>query len=328
MLKLILDTNLFRNRQLPGLETYTLSSLFEKINDLIAKRLIQDVQLCMNETAFLEYVKQMSNDYQELVVNGYTKAFNIIKDSLPVINLSFRSKEDFFEEYCIGLSNRLKDLNVEFIKTIPDKQIGGMLIEDVLHKTIHNQAPFDKDHNKNLKDAFISESNNSEAKRDNENSYLYITNNFRDFQNNTVKEDFYYIVGINPDFKETSDRLVSIMKIIMNFGYYVDEESFCMELTHCKFVREEITNFLELKIIDGQFYNDVPIIKKCDENHYELTYEILENSCVEVKFIIIDKETEHLCGIIYDYSNKEIIIKRKYINYLDDNNEEVCFDEF
>ena len=36
MLKLILDTNLFRHRELQGLEDYTLSSLFEKINILIA----------------------------------------------------------------------------------------------------------------------------------------------------------------------------------------------------------------------------------------------------------------------------------------------------
>lgn len=328
MLKLILDTNLFRRRELPGLENYSLSSLFEKINDMITNGIIKDTQLCMNETAFLEYVKQMENDYQKLVIEGYTKAFNIIKDSLPVIKINFRSKDDFFEEYSFGLLNSLLEKNIEFINTIPQKQIGGMVLADVLHKAIHNQAPFDKEHNKNIKDAFISETNNSEAKRNGENTYLYVTNNYKDFENNMVKENFYYIVGIDPNHQETSDRLVSIMKIIMNFGSYVDEDSFCKELSYCKFVRDEITNFLELHIIEGQFYNDIPTIKKCDEEHYEITYELLENSCVEIKFIICEGENEHNCGITYDYSSKEILIKNKYITYLDDNNEEVYFDEF
>ena len=107
MLKLILDTNLFRHRELQGLEDYTLSSLFEKINILISNANIQDVQLCMNQTAFLEYVKQMENDYQKLVVEAYSKAYQIMKDSMPVLKLNFRDKKDFSEEYANGLLARL-----------------------------------------------------------------------------------------------------------------------------------------------------------------------------------------------------------------------------
>ena len=328
MLKLILDTNLFRHRELQGLEDYTLSSLFEKIDILIANANIQDVQLCMNQTAFLEYVKQIENDYQKLVVEAYSKAYQIMKDSMPVLKLDFRDKKDFSEEYANGLLARLKSLNVDLIKTIPQKQDDGMLIRDVVIKTIDNEPPFDKDHNKNLKDAFISETNNSEAKRNGADTYLYITNNYKDFQNNKVKTDQYYIVGINPEFKETSDRLVSVLKNLMDFGCYVDENVFCSEFIYSKFVRDDITSFLEIQIIEGQFYENIPQIKKCDDVHYLLEYENLENSLIDVKFVILDGEKEHNCGIIYDYSQTEITIKEKYIRYSDDSDEEVYFNEF
>lgn len=328
MLKLILDTNLFRHRELKGLEYYTFSSLFEKINLLITNANIQDVQLCMNQTAFLEYVKQMENDYQKLVVEAYSKAYQIMKDSMPVLKLDFRDKRDFSEEYANGLLDRLKALNVELIKTIPQEQDDGMIIRDVVIKTIDNEPPFDKAHNKNLKDAFISETNNSEAKRNGSDTYLYITNNYKDFQNNKVKTDHYYIVGINPEFKETSDRLVSILKILMDFGCYIDENLFCSEFAYSKFVRDDITSFLEIQIIEGQFYENVPQVKKCDDIHYQIEYEQLEKSLIDVKFTIIDGEKEHQCGIIYDYSQPEIKINEKYIRYSDDNDEEVYFNEF
>lgn len=328
MLKIILDTNLFRHRELQGLEDYTFSALFEKINELIKKGIIQDVQLCMNETALFEYVKQMANDYQTMVVDAYTKAYKIMKDSLPVLKVDFRSKKDFAEEYYIGLLNRLEDLKIEIIKTLPRRQEGGMILEDVMLKTINNQPPFDKEHNKNLKDAFISETNNSESKRDGVNTYVYITNNYKDFESNKVKTDLYYIVGINPVHQETSDRLIYVMKTIMDFGSHVDEEVFCKELAYCKFVRDDIKLFLEMQIIEGQFYNNIPQIKKCDDVHYQIEYEKLDDCLIDIKFIIIDGENEHCCGIVYDYSKAIIEIREKYIRYTDDNEEEVYFNEF
>lgn len=214
MLKLILDTNLFRT-DLKGLEKYEFSSLYEKIIEYIENNKFQDVSLCMPETAIKEYVKQIAEQYQEKVVDAYTTAFNIMKDSLPVIAIKFRDKYDFMNEYLVGMLNRLKQSNVEIIDTLPTEQLGGMKMVDVLDKTIKDIAPFDKKHNHNLKDAFISETVNSKAIEDDEHEYLLVTCNAKDFKYNVDIAKNYKM-----EFLETNanDKILSIINIIRKHG--------------------------------------------------------------------------------------------------------------
>ena len=325
MLKLILDTNLFRT-DLKGLEKYEFSSLYEKIIEYTKNNKFQDVSLCMPETAIKEYVKQIADQYQVKVVDGYTTAFNIMKDSLPVFEIKFRDKYDFMDEYLVGMLDRLKQSNIEIIDTLPTKQLGGMKMVDVLNKTIKDIAPFDKKHNHNLKDAFISETVNSQATVDIEHEYLLVTCNAKDFKCNTDVANNYKM-----EFLETnaSDKILSIIEIIRNHGGYVDEELFYEEFLYSQRVKENIKNFLEINIIEGQYYGDsIPEIEKFDDCHYLLSYEVdADKTMIDIKFNIVAGESKHLAGIIYSLNEKEYPILKKYVYYTDESGEEVP-DEF
>ena len=233
MLKIILDTNLFRTN-LKGLENYAFSSLYEKLIKYINDGKIQDVELCMTEVALKEYAMQIAEEYQVKVVNAYTEAYNIMKDSLPVIKIDFRNKNDFAEEFYVGLVDRLKELKIKIIDTLPVQQIGGMKMSNVIDKTIKGIPPFDKGHNHNLKDAFISETINSEAQDNLVQEYLFITCNIKDFKNNTA---------IVPNFKmdfivenNSKDKLFLIMNILKNNGVYVREECYYEEFLYSSIV--------------------------------------------------------------------------------------------
>lgn len=325
MLKIILDTNLFRT-ELKGLETYSFSSLFEKLISYIKNSKINDVQLCMTETSLKEFTKQMADDYQKFVVDAYSKAYSIIRDSLPIIRLSFRSKDDFMDEFYNGMMERLNNDGIEIIETLPINQIGGMKMTDVLVKTIRDIAPFDKVHNHNLKDAFISETINSKAKDNNLNDYLFITCNKKDFIQNTAISRNYKVGYIEEN--DSKDKLLLIMKILKNFGVHIDEETFYRDFLYSHKVREDIKRFLEISIIENQFYDNVPEIKKHDDGHYELNYEVDYENNIEIKFIIVDGENEHGAGIIYNLNKDEFPMTTKYIYYSDDNGEEVYYNEF
>jgi hypothetical protein len=200
-----------------------------------------------------------------------------------------------------------------------------MKMEDVLDKTIKDIAPFDKIHNHNLKDAFISETINSNAKDNDEHEFLFITCNAKDFKHNTDISKNYQIEFIENNNK---DKILSIFRILDKHGAHVDDETFYNEFLYSNRVRNDIKEFLEINIIEGQFYKEVPEIKKRDENHYLLKYEITEDHNIEIKFIIIDGENEHDAGVVYDLSKDTFPIINKYIFCIDDSNEEVYYDEF
>ena len=111
MLKLILDTNLFRNSRMESLEDYRFSSYFEKIFQLIEQQKIQDVNLVINEMALLEYIEQVGNWYQDEIVNKYEKIFNAIKNSYPAQKMYFQTKENFIEDYKFGVFENLKSVS-------------------------------------------------------------------------------------------------------------------------------------------------------------------------------------------------------------------------
>ncbi len=326
MLKIILDTNLFRT-SLKGLEKYQFSSLYEDLIKYVNESKIKDATLCMTETAIREFAKQMAEDYQNNVVDAYTKAFNIIKDSLPVLEIKFRDKYDFMDEFLNGMLERLHKLNIEVIDTLPTKQEGGMKMEEVLNKTIKDIAPFDKKHNVSLKDAFISESVNSKAEDNKYHNYLFITCNAKDFRENTVRANNYYIEFLENNSK---DKMLTLMSVFNKYGAYVDEESFYKEFLYSDKVKEDVKNFLEINIIEGQYFDDnIPEIKKCDDGHYALAYEINEEkTAIEIKFTIIAGESEHAGGIEYSLVKDQFPITKKYIYYTDESGEEVCIDEF
>lgn len=321
MLKLILDTNLFRT-ELKGLEKYEFSSLYEKIIECVNNNKFRDVSLCMPETAIKEYVKQIADQYQTKVVDAYTTAFNIMKDSIPVFEIKFRNKDDFMDEYLVGILERLNHENIEIIDTLPTKQIGGMKIADVLNKTIKDIPPFDKNHNRNLKDAFISETVNSQAYRQNEHQYLLITCNAKDFKDNIDVANNYKM-----EFLQTNanDKILSIIYMLKKYGANVEESLFFKEILYSKKVEEDIKNFLEINIIEGQYYKDfIPEIEKCDDVHYLLDYEIDEDkTAIDIKFTIVAGETKHLAGIIYSLNENDFTILKKYLYYTDDSGEEV-----
>ena len=92
MLKLILDTNLFRNSRLESLEDYKFSIYFERIFKLIEQQKIQDVNLVINEMTLLEYIQQVGNWYQNEIVDKYEMIFNAIKNSYPAQKMYFQTK--------------------------------------------------------------------------------------------------------------------------------------------------------------------------------------------------------------------------------------------
>ena len=138
MLKLILDTNLFRNSRMESLEDYRFSSYFERIFQLIEQQKIQDVNLVINEMALLEYIEQVGNWYQDEIVDKYEKIFNAIKNSYPAQKMYFQTKENFIEDYKFGMFENLKSRNINIIQTIPSSQNGGVSITTVIEKTIKN----------------------------------------------------------------------------------------------------------------------------------------------------------------------------------------------
>lgn len=103
-----------------------------------------------------------------------------------------------------------------------------------------------------------------------------------------------------------------------------------MQFLYSKRVKEDIKNFLEINIIEGQFYGDsIPEIEKKDDCHYLLHYEVdAGKTVIDIKFNIVAGETKHLAGIIYSLNEKEYPMLKKYVYYTDEAGEEVYFDEF
>jgi len=323
MLKLIFDTNIFRNSEPECLEDYKLSSRFEKILSLINKYKIQDVQLCMNEVALLEYIEQIGNWYQTKIVDEYERIFNAIKYSYPAQKMYFQSKNDFVDDYKFGIVNYLQKNNINIVNIIPSMQDGGICIADVVEKTIKNIAPFDKIHNRDLKDAFISESNNSNAKNAKNNLYVFITENKDDYKDNKLS----LVQNYKIEFVNQKESMIEIFKIIKNNGSYIDDEVYYREYINIERFHLDIKSFFEESIIGGDFYLDDPILKKYDDKHYYVDYEISEEGYLILKFFIMNGQTDNQCGIVYDISNKKPQIIKKYINYIEDS-EEIYYDEF
>ena len=98
MLKIIFDTNIFRKTELDSLEDYRLSSCFEKIVYYVRKAKIQDVNICMNEMALLEYVEQKKIEYENLVYE-YKRIVKKFENYYPIQKMYFRESKDFEEEF-------------------------------------------------------------------------------------------------------------------------------------------------------------------------------------------------------------------------------------
>lgn len=319
MLYLSFDTNLFRKAELDTLDDYRLSSLSEKIICLINKNKIKDTVFCITQTASEEYLKQIGKWYKQEIVQPFEKITDIIKSQYPVTKFQFRNEADFLDEYSNAFYKELQEKNISIVKTVPDVQSGGIIMIDLFDKTINQEAPFDKSNNRNLKDAMVSESLNSDAKRNTENSYLLLTTNYKDFENNKTIKNFEISQISNSD----KDKLLTILNIINKNGYTVDRDILNKEFLYCKKVKEDITNFFEEKINCADYYINTPTIKKINDK-YKLSYEEDENEFI-VKFKVLDDDVEFECGIAYDIytifnNNLKNKIKRKYITYLVDEN--------
>lgn len=322
MLKIILDTNLFKRKCLNSLEDYELSNNFEILYDLISKGKIQDTEICVDQVALLEYIEQVGNWYVKNIVNDYDRIFKAIQKSYPAQKLYFKSKETFIEEYKYELLESLKSRNIKVIEAIPTFQEGGVSIVKVIEKAIKGIPPFDKKHNKDLKDALISESVNTKANTDPESMYVFITVNGDDFKDNVIEVSNYKIECIHE-----KDPIIQIFDIINLNGAKVNDEVYYSELIRKERFNEDIKTFLESKILEGNYYDDVPIIKT-QETGYMKGYDIIESNRLRVKFYLLEGDVEYECGIEYDISTARYRILRKYINCLNDVNEEVCIDEF
>ncbi|MBQ8749277.1 MAG: DUF4935 domain-containing protein [Clostridia bacterium] len=311
MLKLILDTNLFRNSKLETLEDYKFSSYFERIFKLIEQQKIQDVKLVINEMALLEYIEQIGNWYQNEIVDKYEMIFNAIKNSYPAQRMYFQTKDDFIEDYKIGMYESLKSRNINIVQTIPSSQSGGVSIISVIEKTIKDIAPFDKKHNKDLKDAFISETINTEAKKNRVDTYIFITEN--DFRDNELLVENYKI-----EFVKQRNTLIQIFDTIKKYGSKIDDDVYYREFLKNDRFSADIKNFIEQTILNSEYYEFVPYAKKYDEKTYYMDYVLNENNRFCVKFYLLDEcKKEYECGIIYDLSNRKPKILDKYITILE-----------
>lgn len=322
MLKLILDTNLFKRKELKHLEDYEFSHTFEYLYELILKNKIDDVEICVDQMALLEYIEQVGIWYEEEIVKRYNKIFEAIHNFYPIQKMYFISKEEFIETYKSEMIQNLQKRNIKIIETIPESQNGGVSLVKIIEKTIKNIAPFDKEHNKDLKDAFISETINCKAEKDNENLYVFITLNGDDFKDNVILIPNYKIEIINQN-----EEILQIFNIIKKYGSHIDDDIYYNELIKKARFDKDIKQFVENSILNEDYYNSVPIIIKSNEI-YKKTYDISDNNILTIFFYLLDDVVEHKCGIEYDLSNKKPKIIRKFINYLSNENEEVYFDEF
>ncbi len=315
VLYLFFDTNLFKRKELKSLDDYDFSSVAEKIIKYVNTSKIKDVVFCVDQTAFFEYVKQIEKWYKEEVVERFAYISSIIKKDYPLTTFVFRNEKDFADEYCNGLMESLKQKNIKLIKTIPDSQTNGMRIRDVFEKTINQVIPFDKKRNKNIKDAFISETINSEAKRDGLNDYMLITTNYNDFKDNSTYKNFK-IESVKNDNK---DKVLDILNIIKQSGYNVLEDVIADEFLYSNKVVEDIKNMIEKSVSMPDYYKEVPIIKKKDDK-IVLKYEN-DEGFHNVKFILIDEDVEYECLISYKFINRQIKLKNRYITYSDESGE-------
>lgn len=323
MLKLILDTNLFRNSRLESLEDYKFSSYFETIFKLIEQQKIQDVNLVINEMALLEYIQQVGDWYQDEIVNKYEMIFNAIKNRYPAQRMYFQTKEDFIEDYKFGMYESLKSRNINIVQTMPSSQTGGVSIVSVIEKTIKNVAPFDKKHNKDLKDAIISETINTEAKENKIDTFVFITENEDDFKDNELLAENYKI-----EFVKQRNPLIQIFDIIEQYGSKIDEGIYYREFLKNDRFSADIKDFIERTILNSDYYEFVPYAKKYNEQAYYMNYSLLDDNKIKVKFYLLDEnKNEYECGIIYDLSHKKPKLLDKYIT-VPGEMEEVVINEF
>lgn len=284
MLKLILDTNLFRRKELNHLEDYKFSNLFEKLYKLISNQDIQDVNICIDEMALLEYIEQIGNWYENDIVKRYDKIFDAVHDRYPMQKMYFDSRNDFIETYKYEILNNLKSRGISIIQTVPELQEGGVSIVKVIEKTIRDIPPFDKKHNKDLKDAFISETINTSAENDKDNLYIFITLNKDDFKDNVIEIANYKIEFIYP-----KDELFQIFDIIKKYGSSVSDLMYYKELLKKERFDSDIKHFVENHILNEEYYDSVPVVKK-DGDFYYKEYEILDDNMMKLYFYLITDE--------------------------------------
>ncbi len=322
MLKLILDTNLFKRKNLKHLEDYEFSLLFENLYNLINNQKIQDVEICIDQMALLEYIEQIGNWYENDIVKNYNMIFEAIQRTYPIQRMYFSTKSDFIETYSYELLENLEQRSLKIIETIPKSQNGGISIVKVVEKTIKNIPPFDKIHNKDLKDAFISETINTVAEVDRNNQYVLITLNKDDFKDNVIEIPNYKIEFIYPN-----EELIQIFDIIKKYGSHVDDDIYYNELLKKERFDKDIKQFVEEQILNEDYYQSVPTIKKHND-HYQKNYEILDSNILKVNFYLLDDKIQHECGIEYDLNYRKPKILNKFISYIDENGEEVYLNEF
>lgn len=79
-------------------------------------------------------------------------------------------------------------------------------------------------------------------------------------------------------------------------GAKVNDEVYYSELIRKERFNEDIKTFLESKILEGNYYDDVPIIKT-QETGYMKGYDIIESNRLRVKFYLLGRR----CGIWMRY---------------------------
>lgn len=312
MLKMIVDTCLFRRKELHSLEDYELSFTFEKILNLVKAHKIHDTKLCMNETAFFEYIEQIKLWYQEEIFEKYYKLFDILKDSYPLQDLYLRNSVDFIDEYSHALVDRLNKEGVEFVKTIPNVQDGGMSVTDVIDKAINDISPFNKKNNQNLKDAFISETNNSNAKSHLKDTYVFFTENRKDYETVDKKNTNYIIEFV----KLSSSQMFYILQKINLIGYPIDQYIIYKEFACSKKVQDDIKKTFENHVNSENYYLDNPHVKKDVNGKYFVDFTLVNNE-LTVRYFIVDGQVDYECSLIYDISMEHPKVRVRSISYMD-----------
>lgn len=320
MLKIIFDTNIFRKTELDSLEDYRLSSCFEKIVYYVRKAKIQDVNICMNEMALLEYVEQKKIEYENLVYE-YKRIVKKFENYYPIQKMYFRESKDFEEEFKQGLLEYLFINNVHIINTIPKFQSDGVKVVDIVEKTIEQVKPFSKNQNNDIKDAIISETVYSCAKEHPEETYLLITDNKRDFIENEILINNYKI-----DFICNNRSLYEILSLLKKYGAYVSNDIIDENFAYDDRVQKDIKYFIENQILTKDYY-DTDVVAKKHNSFYYVEHQRGGDDLI-INFYLISVDSEFQCGIIYDANLPKRKIKNKFITFLTIEGEEVYYDQF
>jgi len=197
--KIVFDTNIIFNDREDELDKIFNSNL-EKIFNFIKEHNIKGIKLGMPQLVFDERVAKRLFQIRE----QYERFNSVVKKMIPLGGINLKSKifnEDRYKK--LLNKNGMKIIKKYKIKIIPTVKIEQRIL---VKRALQKKVAFCGGRGDNgFKDTIIWLSLLEDTKKDNDHSYLFITNDTTNFKENLCKDefkehskaDFFLITGLN-----------------------------------------------------------------------------------------------------------------------------------